>query len=206
MCKLGFIAVLVITLVGYSDSGAAPGNSVARARVVKDCLADGYVEYALVGPTEIPDGNSAGVTLGPIRISRRNSTIQGLVLCLELNHEYAGDLSIQLQYDSDNDGAFDATSPVELYLARLDPCEGEELWACHIAPQGEYFFKDEGWKATGEDASFEVFDGLLDGGSFYLSVFDTEAEQTGSITGWAIYVEETVGEMLSRRSRTAITR
>ena len=190
MWTQGFITVLMIAQVGVSDNGADPGNHAGKSGGLIKCLAEGYIEYAFPGSTRIPDGDLAGVTLGPVRISGRNNTVQGIVLCLELTHEYAGDLSIRLQYDSDNDGAFDAISPVELYLARLNPCAGEELWACNVAPQGEYFFKDEGWEATGEEASFEVFDGLLDGGSFYLSVFDTEAQHMGVITRWVVYVEE----------------
>ena len=190
MWKLGFITVLMIAQVGCSDNGTDPGKSVGKSGGLMDCLADGYVAYAFPGPTMIPDGDLAGVTLGPVRISRRHNTIRGIVLCLELTHDYAGDLSIRLQYDSDNDGAFDATSPVELYLSRLDPCAGEELWAYHVAPHGEYFFKDEGWQAAGQDASFKVFDGLQSGGSFYLSIVDEGTEKSGTIMRWTVYVEK----------------
>jgi hypothetical protein len=190
MWKFGIITILLVSQVGCTDNGISPDETAGNREGLADCLAENYVAYTYSGPNTIPDGDPTGITLGPLRVSQRHPTIQGILLSLGLNHEYAGDLSIRLQYDGDNDGACDAESLVELYLARLDPCEGEQLWAYHVSPHGEYFFKDEGCQAAGEEASFEVFEGLAGGGSFYLSVVDGGTERTGTIEDWVVYVRK----------------
>ena len=158
------------------------------------------VARSFVEPTGIPDGDPAGVTLGPLDMARTDQTIHDVVLGLQVSHAYSGDLSVRLHYDSDNDGVFEASTPVEVYLARVGAPEAEELWAYPIELGGTYFFRDEGWGDSGEDGSLQMFDGLPGGGSFYLSAIDNSAGDTGTILAWTVSVATSPVELSARRT------
>ena len=86
---------------------------------------------------------------------------------------------------------FDASSAIDLHLARVDDCEAEELYGIPVELAGTYYFKDEGWLVAGEDVSFATtFDGQPGGGSFYLTVIDDGDGNTGSVQSWTIAVDE----------------
>ena len=139
--------------------------------------------------TTIPDGAPDGVTIGPLMIAAGAPAIQDVVLCLEITHAYAGDLSLMLHYDNDNDGDFDVSSAIDLHLARVDDPTAKELYGVPVELGGTYFFKDEGWLAAGEEVSFAAaFDGQPGGGSFYLTVIDLGEGNTGAVAGWTVEV------------------
>jgi hypothetical protein len=141
-------------------------------------------------PVIIPDNDPEGIVLGEIKLGGDEEPIQDIVLSMNLKHDYLGDLSFSLYYDFDHDGIFDAVTPIDFHLARLDPCCGEELYACPAELDGFYYFKDEGWEETGEESSFTVFKDLPGGGSFYLAVVDRMEDNTGTVRSWAVYRDD----------------
>jgi len=152
-------------------------------------LAAGYRGFAYAEATPIPDNQPSGVTIGPLEIAGDCRAIHDLILCIEISHAYVGDLGIWLHYDSNRDGDFEVSTPIESHLARPQSWRHGELCGCPIEYEGVYYFKDEGWREAGEVASFRVFEGLPAGGVFYLTVVDTGDGNTGTISTWAVYTE-----------------
>ncbi|MGD8394458.1 MAG: hypothetical protein PVF43_03155 [Candidatus Eiseniibacteriota bacterium] len=182
----------ILAVAASSVAAALPPASYD----VGACL-NGSAHASSMPGRAIPDGTGAALTLGPLETGV-SGRIDRVVLMISARHPNTGDLSWTLGYDADRDGRPDASSPVEIYLARPDPCQGEEAWACPIELDGTYYFEDEGWQAAGATASFEVFRGLPAGGDWYLTVEDRAPDQAGTVRGWSIFADVTPGAMGSR--------
>ena len=131
---------------------------------------------------EIPDGDPAGILIGPIRTEDDGTAIGRLALRLDILHPAPGDLDIQLAYDADGDGTPEVRLPVELWRSRPE-MEADSRYACPVALRGSYFFRDDPGE---EDAAFAPCLTQPCGGAFWLSVADTLAEDTGRVLGWAL--------------------
>ncbi len=193
MWNLALIALAAALQTGSMAAAVAPGLPQVGHHASTECLG-GRDHYAFSEPTAIPDNDLAGVTIGPLAIPRDARAIRELLVALSVSHPYSGELTISLHYDVDRDGNHDASSVLEIYLARLNPCAGQELWACPIELRGTYFFNDERWQATGEVASLKVFEGLDAGGDFYLTIADHGSGHMGIVSDWAIYSVSTKSE------------
>jgi hypothetical protein len=156
---------------------------------MSDCLNSSYERYTYHNPTTITDADPAGNVIGPVRIPAEGGLLHGVILCLNISHKRTADLDLWLRYDADNDGKPEASAPVEFYRGRTDGCAAREPYACPMALQGSFWFRDDG--VGGPDHTFAVFNGLARGGSFYLAVSDTLAKDVGTITNWSVYVEKT---------------
>ena len=192
MLKVVSIGCAILLQFGCSADfdGVANGNSLVSP--VIECRGTVYEGTCCHHPAEVPDGYTEGTTLGPLSISGIGGVISDVVLSLEISHPQTADLEAMLHYDVDDDGVYDASSAVEIYLARSDPCNGEEFWACPVRLDGRYFFKDESWGSLGERASFDVFQGLPSSGSFYLTVADNLEGDVGSVKSWGVFIEKAV--------------
>jgi hypothetical protein len=192
MLKSILLAVAMVMQFGCVEDFTVAAGSNALLNSLEGCL-DAYYEGCFYEtPATIPDAYLPGITLGPLLTSYEVSAIQGVLLGIEISHPHTADVGVTLHYDSDNDGVYDASSPVEIYLARLDPCDGEEFWACPVELHGAYYFSDEGWASFGETASFDVFLGLQSGGSFYLTIVDSLEGDVGLVESWGVLVEKGV--------------
>jgi hypothetical protein len=185
--------------IGCSQPVVAPVETPDAPEMGASLAHAGYRSYAFTSPVDIPDDDATGVRIGPLELSGTGTLADGIVLSLDIVHAYAGDLRLELQYDADHDGACDASSPIELHLARVEGLESDELWACQVELDGVYLFKDEGWRAAGAEASFEVFEGLPDGGSFYLVAVDDAPGDVGVIRGWVVLLPIRDGDMAANR-------
>jgi hypothetical protein len=180
--SIAIAAALQMSAAVASAGALAPHGAGAECLGMRSC-------WLFSDPVAIPDDDPTGVTIGPLATLGEPPAIEDVILGLEISHPDPGDLAIALHYDSDNDGAYDASSEVEIHLAR-PTCAGAELWACPIELHGTYFFHDEGWEAAGEVVSFLRFDGLRSGGSFYLTVADTGMGESGTVSSWMVAVKE----------------
>jgi hypothetical protein len=183
------VPALAAILIASAVSGASafpPASHEAGA-----CL-DGSAEARSVSGRAIPDGTGDALILGPLETGA-SGRIDRVVLGFSVRHPDTGDLTWTLGYDADRDGWPEASTPVEIYLARPDPCGGEEAWSCPIELDGTYYFADEGWAAAGEAASFDVFRGLPAGGDWYLTVEDRAPDHAGMIRGWSIFADVAPG-------------
>lgn len=182
-----FVIVTVFQM-GYSTDIFAPESMDTMQFERFDCLSIRYTNVVFPEAIQIPDNDPDGILIGPVQLADDERFIRDVVLELGIYHTYTGDLTVELLYDADNDGLFDASSPVDFHLVRLDACAAEELCGCLIELDGTYFFKDEGWGDSDETASFRVFDGLSAGGSFYLSVVDGWPDHEGIVDSWGVWV------------------
>lgn len=192
MLKAISIGCSILLQFGCSDNFDGVRDGSLPVSPVIECQGTMYEGTCCRLPVDVPDGCPDGTTLGPLSISGIRGVICDVVLSLEIEHPQTADLQASLFYDADNNGVYDASSPVEIYLARSDPCDGEEFWACPVRLDGRYFFKDESWGDLGERASFDVFEGLPSGGSFYLTVVDNLAGDVGSVKSWGVFVENEI--------------
>jgi hypothetical protein len=189
MTRLITVIVALVLQFGCSENFDGVANSNALVSPLIECNEAVYEGTCCRHTADVPDDDPKGTTLGPLSISGIGGVIADVVLSLEISHPQTADLRAKLHYDADNDGVYDASSPVEIYLARPDPCDGEELWACPIRLNGTYFFRDESWESFGEKASFKVFEGLSSSGSFYLTLVDNLAGDMGSVKSWGVFVD-----------------
>lgn len=151
----------------------------------------GCLDSAHTRSTEIPDGDRAGVTIGPLAVRRDGSAIEDVVLELDITHPCPSDVSLWLAYDEDNDGVSEVQTPIDLYLMRPRNRDASPGWACPVRLGGKYFVRHEpeteqlpDW----EPGSLAVFRGLDKGGSFWLRVVDSAAGDRGTVAGCTVHV------------------
>jgi hypothetical protein len=186
---IGAGALLVLT---GCQNLLAPASDSAQARVAAAHGDVPYEGFRLSRLTPIPDENPNGVLTGPISIPGDGRAIEHVVLEIEISHSYAGDLTAWLMYDADNDGAYDAETPIELYLARPGSCASPPMWGHPVVLDDRYFFQHEeeaaaldGWDV----GTFTSFRGLNRGGSFYLRIVDAGDGGDGVVRSWAVHVK-----------------
>jgi hypothetical protein len=169
-----------------------------------DCPVDGYKSYGGAGG-DIPDGAGTIVTFGPVAVADDGSTFDDVVLSLDLDHTWVGDLRIALLYDTNCDGAAEAGPVAALCRPGLDGCDLTGCCGCSGDIAGSYFFSDSAGDALGETdcpsfipagcysaavdspAPFAVFDGLAKGGCFWLEGTDGAGGDIAVFRGWTVY-------------------
>jgi len=185
-------AILITTIVLCYGVPAhdftAPPEPVETVMLGGECLDATHITCVCKRPVVIPDNDPEGITLGPLVVPAREFPMCGIIFGILIEHDHTADLAMRLHYDSDNDGIYDVDTPVEIYLARSEPCIGEELWACPLSLGGAYYFKDEDWKEYGEEASLKSFEGLPTGGCFYLTMTDKLEGDTGVVRSWGVFI------------------
>jgi hypothetical protein len=186
---IGVSALLVLT--GCRNL-PAPASDSAQAQIVPAHCGVSYRDFHFSRLTVIPDGNPSGVLIGPIPTLDDGRAIEDVILEIEISHSYVGNLTAWLYYDADNDGVFDAETPIELYLARPGFCASPPMWGYPVVLEGLYFFQHEE-KAAALDGwdvgTFTSFRGLNRGGSFHLRIVDGGGGGEGVVRSWAIHIK-----------------
>jgi len=143
------------------------------------------IRYGWTEAREVPDGHRRGIVIGPVLTDDNGACLGRVGFRLDIRHPATSDLDIWLAYDSDGDGNPETRVPIEFFRSRSGSA-AEELHACPESLEGSYFFRDD---IVGEEAVFSPFRALDRGHAFYLTVADTLVGETGSVLGWAIYLE-----------------
>lgn len=183
-----WIIASVLLLIGCGVIGTSKVEPVGDGKT--DCLGAAYAQYSYGTRVTVPDAQPAGVVIGPVRITSAGTAISDVVLQVDIVHPCPGDIRLWLSYDSDNDGTEEARAPLELHKARTGRCDTRDPFACPCALDGTYYFREERERVGIDGASVSVFEGLPEGGCFYLGVADTLQEDTGAVRGWAVYVKQ----------------
>ena len=196
-----WIAVVAVALMGCLGTAPAQDKTNELLNAQFSSLSTEYDRCVQAAEAAIPAGDPAGVTVGPLTLPA-GGNLRDLMVGLEIEHRFAGDLSVRLDYDSDNDGAYDAGTLVEFHWVRPASNADRESWSCPVELDGVYYFEDEEGEMSGNrmgtrncetvpdaDATFSVFDGMPSGGSFYLTIVDEGEGSDGKVSGWAVYVE-----------------
>jgi len=197
---------LVLLLLGCMASDGYYGKSPAIHEDYAEWLITRLEYHTFAGPIQIGSDSSDSVAVGPLPIPVGDSMIQGVKLGLEINCQYAGDLSLWLHYDCEDDGIYEASSPIEFHWARRDPRVADGGWSCPIELNGFYFFISTGWDSLekptvstrpgksgagsgGERPSLSVFDDCPRGGSFYITIID-HGRRGGTLRSWTVYLDK----------------
>ena len=190
-----FVIGLVLGVLGWLK----PFNGRDTRDLLAPCLEGKFECFSFSDPTSIPDNSANGVMIGPIPIPADGNTIGDVVLRIEIQHPYSGDLALKLYYDRDNDGTYDAFAVADLSRARADACLHEAHAECPVVLNGRYFVnvgsdRDRSRDLLAADRPFGTvlgqtavdLQGLERGGSFYLNVVDHEPGDRGTVLSWAV--------------------
>ncbi len=149
----------------------------------------------------MPDANPAGATFGPLATAG-TSTIEDVILNVNISATWIGDVRLWLLYDMDCDGYAEVTGEL-LCRPGLAGCGVDGCCGCSGNLGGWYGFDD--MSASIEDAcpsvfapgcygpdydssGLSVFDGYASGGCFWLFCADGAGGDATSIAGWEVYV------------------
>jgi hypothetical protein len=185
--------VSVLLLAGDPAQKPDPGPATNAVSLTLEDPGAGYDVYSYRTPTTIPDGDPAGVALGPIRIPKDGGAVEGVIVSVSITHPSTGDLALRLGYDANGDGHPEAVATLEPHLARPGGWAVREPYACPREMRGVYYYRDE---PAGEyddrgGASFSVFNGFPRGGSFTLTAVDSLAADEGVVLGWTVFLRRT---------------
>jgi hypothetical protein len=184
------------------------------------CDLTGYKAFTqtLSPPVVVPDGSTAGVTVGPITTTNDGTVFTDVIVALRMTHSYVGDLTIDLTYDRNCDGTPETTSRLVCRPFSEGTClTGETVtFGCgaDIFCTNTYLFSDAAEDemagdpttcdlVTGEVPAgcyrpsviaampLSAMDGLVKGGCFRLHVVDSATPDAGEICEWSVYTDQT---------------
>jgi hypothetical protein len=199
------ILLACVLLLPAAASARDVGKAKARDEVqstvdgIADCVTAGYEVYEWTAGTAVPDDDPDGVTVGPLPTAG-GSTMLDVILKLDIEHTWIGDLIVELWYDGDCDGEPETFGGV-LCRHDLAGCPTTGCCGCGGNLLGWYGFDDT--IASIEDECFaefppgcygpdydsaglDVFDGLPTGGCFWLHVADCAGGDVGQIRQWRV--------------------
>jgi len=199
-------ALVVLLLVpavalGRADPPEVDNATPAATMRAADRSGDGYDCYTHQVRTEIPDNDPAGVLLGPIS-TVPGDTIEDLLLNINIDHTWIGDLIIRLYYSHDGTHNYDVEGCV-LCRHGYEGCLPDGCCGCGGALAGRYGFDDASPSIENECPSefppgcygpdhdsigLSGFDGIATGGSFWLHVSDGAGGDVGTVHEWEICV------------------
>ncbi len=180
-----WITSMALLVGGCSFEGSAGVSPEAPAIVAAVPSGSALEPVAMHTPSVIPDGDFEGLTLGPVSCGNNGEILRAVDLIVDLNHPNTADVALRLCYDQDNDGQIDAEAELEFFRARRAGWSGAVANACSQSLCGAYYFS----AAEPEGDPLDVFRGLQAGGSFYLAVADTLAQDAGILRMWSVRVE-----------------
>jgi len=177
-----------------------------------NCDLTGYKSEVQVFPTPvpIPDTNAAGVTVGPIVLPDDGSLIADVILDLQITHTWIGDIKATVGYDANNDAVIDAQANFICRPGSATGCAAGTAVGCssNFLCANGLVFDDAAtaslptaactstvnvaagcYKPTGVGVgTFDVFNNLRKGGSWYLLISDNAAADLGTICGWSVHI------------------
>ncbi len=175
----------------------------AGARI--DCDVSGCDYYGMTVGTNFDD--TAGLlAFGPITTTG-GCAITNVVLAVDIDQTWVGDLIIDLYYDEDSDGIYDYGPVSALCRPQLDGCPLEDCCGCSGNVVGVFTFGDDAAEPLGEydcpgdfvpgcflpaiesPAGFaDTFAGAAAGGDFWLEIGDGAGGDTTYFNAWGVYV------------------
>ena len=194
------LLVSAVALAGVQQrkvENAIPGALMSRG----DFTRDGYDCYMDETDTAIPDNYPAGVLLGPIN-TMPGDTIEDVLLYIDIDHTWIGDLIIRLYYSRDCTRSYDVEGGV-LCRHGYDGCLPDGCCGCEGHLVDWYGFDDDAPSIEDECVSvfvpgcygpdddsigLGVFDGIATGGCFWLHVSDGAGGDVGAVHAWRVCV------------------
>lgn len=171
------------------------------------CSLDGYDGYwSGIVNVPIPDNVITGTSIGFVQTAADGQVWDGVIVDVNIEHTYAGDLILGLYYDIDNDNIGDVGPVALICTPGLAGCDFEGCCGCEGDLAGSYRFSDDGAGLLGEVSCDAVlasgcfspdpaygplatFAGLPTGGRFQLYAWDYEAGDIGSVVDFTVWAK-----------------
>ncbi len=179
-------------------------SDVAVDRVACDTNGCDYYRFLVGGETF--DNTGGFMNYGPLATDA-GCTIENVVLAVEIEQTWVGDLIIELWYDEDNDGVLDYGPVSAMCRPDLDGCDFSGCCGCSGNIAGVYTFGDDGADPLGEfdcpsdiapgcfapapesaGGFADMFAGAATGGAFYLDIADGAGGDPTTLFEWGVYV------------------
>ncbi len=198
--RTALILIVCLLVAGTAFAGKTDETAWKSGASRVDCLTDGYTAYTGGPVGDVPDGDPNGATFGPLP-TVATGEIQDVILFVNIEQTWIGDLRIWLLYDADCDGTPETQGEV-LCRHTYTGCAPDGCCGCSGNLLGWYGFDDtaasiedvcpvdfpEGCYGPDYDAvGLDVFDGLSTGGCFYLFVADAAGGDPTTLLDWEIY-------------------
>lgn len=199
-------ALLILCFAFTANAGDVKvPNEYGQPGTRVDCDLTGCVLYsANVGMTLDTDYLH---TFGPIG-TPANGTISNVILMLDIEQTWIGDLVAWLYYDQDGNGSYDAGPVAAICRPNLAGCAfPDDCCGCSANIFGTYLFGDDAVESLGDPncpteivagcylpapesaAGFAAtFGGLPTGGDWYLEIGDAAAGDDTMLFAWGVYV------------------
>ena len=199
---LVLVALLLVSATSMARQPRKDDNDVAplvEGRLA--CDTDGYDRYHWGTGMCISDNDPAGTLIGPLATDP-GLEIVDLILRVNMEHTYIGDLILELLYDADCDGTPETFGGV-LCRHGMDGCPTGDCCGCGGDLFGWYGFDDDADSIEDEcvgpfppgcygpdydSVGLDVFNGVALGGCFWLRVTDGAAYDTGEVREWEVHV------------------
>jgi hypothetical protein len=222
----------LLAIANVLSASNEPSESTWDETVIQaNCNVAGYTSQTLIAPPLlIPDNDPAGVRAGPLIVPADGTIIDDVVVALQVNHGFIGDLRIVIEYDADSNGAVDATSVIVCQPNRpVCPASGGPPFGCFtdMSCTNTYLFDDTGatqmglaangscnvpitntdivpggcYRPTGSGATpLSAFDGLSTAGTWWLRLEDHQQGDIGVLCSWTMHVLGTGPTSIEGRS------
>lgn len=202
----GVLVILVLAMVGTAIANELKipnDNGSSGPRVTCDVAGWDYQNR-----TENAQFDDTGgfLDFGPLHVGS-SGTIADVVLELNIEQTWIGDLIVYLSYDEDGNGSVDHGPVMALCRPALDGCAFDGCCGCSGNINGLYTFGDDAADPLGEfDCPTDVppgcftvavespmgfadtFGGAATGGNFWLEVADGAGGDATSLYAWGVYV------------------
>ncbi|MBC8368269.1 hypothetical protein H8E52_12755 [bacterium] len=183
-------------------------DTLTESNVVVDrteCDTSGC-DYTGMDVNEQFDNTAGPLRYGPVGTAS-GCTITDVILSVNIEQTWCGDLVIDLYYDENNDGIMDFGPVSALCRPNLDGCAYDGCCGCSGDLFGVYTFSDNGGVPLGEGdcpAAIEpgcflpaiespagfaaTFGGAASGGDFYMEIADGAGGDATFLFDWGVYV------------------
>lgn len=200
------IVLLFATVPAFANPEKVPNEDTGYALDRVECDLSGMDFYDMVvGDTF--DNTGGPITYGPLP-APGSGFLSKVVLSIDIDQTWIGDLVIDLYYDHDGNGTYDAGPVSALCRPNLDGCAYDGCCGCSMDVLGIYTFGDDGAAPMGDpdcpggsvpngcfqpapESPFSfagAFNGLPAGGNFYLEIADGAGADETTLFGWGVYV------------------
>jgi len=203
-------AHLTVVMTLFASSAAFAGKvplDEPSLGPADDCTTDGYHSYPPAAGGGIVPCDPTGVRFGPLPAAPDADLIADVLVDVEMQHTWVGDLRMTLQYDLDCDGVAEKDA---LFMCRidLDGCDPDGCCGCSGDLGGTYRFTDDpavtsleeidcrapippGCYRQDDDAEpegLQTLEGEATPGCFWLFVQDGGCGDSGTISSWTVHL------------------
>lgn len=201
---LVLISCLAMTSMVLAETKEFP-NDVDWAGDRVECDLSGHLYYEMITGDSF-DATASPITYGPLHTGL-SGLLSGVVLAVDIDQTWIGDIVIDLYYDENGNGVYDAGPVSALCRPNLAGCAYDGCCGCSGDISGVYTFGDDAAESMGEPncppvipngcylpavespSSFAgAFNGLQSGGDFYLEIADGAGGDETFFNSWGVFV------------------